>query len=295
MKTDTYTEVTNKIISDLENGVLPWNKPWASGCAPSIPLRHNGTPYRGINVLILWAAAIEHGFSAAQWMTYKQAVELGGQVRKGEKGSSIVFFATLDKSEKNSSGDEVTKHIPMLRSYSVFNVEQIDGLPAQYYPTLVTTTKTVELSDSAEAYFTSTGATIVHGGNRACYVPSADVIRMPIPESFVDGQSYQSTKAHELVHWTGHEKRTAREFGKRFGDSAYAFEELVAELGAAFLCAGLQITQTVRNDHAQYLAGWLTVLKQDKRAIFTAASAAQKAVDYLDSLQANIVAQPLAA
>jgi len=287
-KADVYARVTDRIIKDLEAGVRPWAKPWsADNTAGRIerPLRFNGTPYRGVNVLLLWGDAMEKGFSSSIWMTYKQAQELGGQVRKGETGSLVVYADRFTKTEENDKGEEVERSIPFMKGYTVFNVEQIDGLPEQYRQAPRPALPPVELHQAAEEFFAKTGATFRHGGNRACYAPLADVIQLPPPAAFRDPESYAATKAHELIHWTGHKSRCAREFGKRFGDRAYAFEELVAELGSAFLCADLGITPEIRDDHAAYLAHWLGVLKEDKRAIFTAATHAQRAADFLQALQ----------
>lgn len=218
-------------------------------------------------------------------MTYKQAETLGAHVRKGERGSLVVFADRYTKTESNDQGEDVERSIPFMKAYTVFNVEQIEGLPTQYQPTPAPDVAPLPLIESAESFFAGTGAVFRHGGNQAYYVPSADVIQLPPPEAFRDAESYAATKAHELTHWTGHQDRMAREFGKRFGDKAYAFEELVAELGSAFLCADLDVTPETRDDHASYLAHWLDVLKSDKRAIFTAAAHAQRAADYLHSLQ----------
>ena len=290
-KTDVYARVTDRIVSDLEKGVRPWMKPWsadhASDRLPSLPLRHNGTPYRGVNVLLLWGEMVEKGYDNPLWMTYKQAEALGANVRKGEHGSLVVYADTFSKTEENDKGEEIERAIPFMKGYTVFNVAQIEGLPAHYYhPTAPRDHgRTIELIEEAEEFFGNTGAAFRHGGNRAFYAPSADFIHLPPADAFRDAESYAATKAHELVHWTGNEQRMAREFGKRFGDKAYAFEELVAELGAAFLCADLGITPEVREDHAAYLAHWLEVLKDDKRAIFSAAAHAQRAADFLHGLQ----------
>lgn len=302
-RTDVYTRVTDRIIEDLEKGVRPWLKPWSAENAtdrlPSLPLRHNGTPYRGINVLLLWGDAIEKGYTAPLWMTYKQVDSLGAHVRKGERGSLVVYADKITKAEANDKGEEIEREILFMKGYTVFNVEQIDGLPAHYYTPNAPRdeSRTLELIEEAEDFFKATGAIFRHGGNRAFYAPSADFIQLPPAEAFRDAESYAATKAHELTHWTGHVSRLAREFGKRFGDQAYAFEELVAELGAAFLCAELCIAPEPREDHASYLAHWLDVLKTDKRAIFTAAAHAQRAADYLASLvkKAEEQAEPLAA
>lgn len=286
---DIYSKVTDRIIESLEQGIRPWLKPWANtskGCVTP-PLRHNGTPYRGMNVLLLWGEAIEKGFTSSIWMTYKQAAELGGQVRKGEHGSLVVFADRFTRTETNDKGEDIESQIPFMKGYTVFNVDQVDGLPAQYYTKPEPNGEPLQLIDEAEQFFARTGAKVRHGGDRAFYAPSLDQIQLPHADAFRDAESYTATKAHEFIHWTGHPGRIEREFGKRFGDSAYAREELVAELGAAFLCADLGITPEPRDDHAAYLANWLQVLKEDKRAIFSAAAHAQRAADYLHSLQAE--------
>lgn len=287
-RADVYSRVTSRIIADLEQGVRPWLKPWAASHTEgriARPLRANGTPYRGINVLLLWGDAIEKGYSRNIWMTYKQAEEIGAHIRKGEHGSLVVYADRMTKTETNEKGEELEREIPFMKGYTVFNVEQIEDLPAHYLAQPEQKAEPLELIEQAEAFFTKTGATFRHGGNRAFFSPAQDLIQLPPAEAFKDAESYAATKAHELIHWSGHESRLAREFGKRFGDTAYAREELVAELGAAFLCADLGITPETREDHAAYLDNWLQVLKEDKRAIFSAASHAQKAADYLHSLQ----------
>ena len=297
-KADVYARVTDRIVEDLAAGVRPWMKPWSAGHADgriSRPLRHNGTPYRGVNVLLLWGEAQAKGFGSPSWMTYKQAQELGGQVRKGEAGSMVVYADRYTKSETNERGEEAEREVAFMKGYTVFNVEQIDGLPAQYLAPVAPVLQPLPLHQAAEAFFAATGATFCHGGSRAFYAPVRDFIQLPPAEAFRDAESYAATKAHELIHWTGHPHRNAREFGRRFGDRAYAFEELVAELGAAFLCADLGITPEVQPDHAAYLAHWLQVLKEDKRAIFSAAAHAQRAADYVQALQHMDTAEHLAA
>ena len=287
-KVDVYARITDRIVEDLAAGVRPWMKPWSVSHAEgriSRPLRHNGTPYRGVNVLLLWGEAQAKGFCSPSWMTYKQAQELGGQVKKGEAGLLVVYADRYTKSETNERGEEAEREVAFMKGYTVFNVEQIDGLPAQYVAPPAPALPPLPLHQAAEAFFTGTGATFCHGGSRAFYSPARDFIQLPPAEAFRDAASYAGTKAHELIHWTGHPSRNAREFGRRFGDRAYAFEELVAELGAAFLCADLGITPEVQPDHAAYLAHWLQVLKEDKRAIFSAAAHAQRAADYLQALQ----------
>src|SRR5258706_2476156 len=285
---DVYSRVTNRIIADVEGGVRPWLKPWNAGNAEgriSLPRRHNGIPYQGINSLLLWGEATEKGYNSAHWMTYKQAEELKAHVRKGEHGSLVVYADRITKTETNEKGEDVEREIAFMKGYTVFNVEQIEGLAAHYYAKSEPKGEKLQLIESAEAFFAAAGATFRHGGNRAYYAPGPDHIQLPPPEAFRDAESYAATKAHELTHWTAHPSRLARVLGKRFGDNAYAAEELIAELGAAFLRADLGIKPEPREDHAAYLAHWLKVLKEDKRAIFTAAAQAQRAADYLHSLQ----------
>jgi antirestriction protein ArdC len=286
---DVYTRVTDRIIADLEKGVRSWLKPWsAAHPAGSItrPLRHNGTPYRGVNVVLLWGEAQEKGYSAPIWMTYKQAQELGGQVRKGEHGSLVVYANSITRTETNDKGEDTEREIPFMKGYTVFCVEQIDGLPAHYYPQPINPLPLSERIESAERFISATGAKINHGGDSAFYAPARDIVQLPPFERFRDRESYYATALHELTHWTNHKSRLDRSFNaKRFGDSGYAREELVAELGAAFLCADLGITPEIRDDHAAYLGHWLNVLREDKRAIFSAAAHAQRAADFLHSLQ----------
>jgi antirestriction protein ArdC len=289
---DVYARVTEKIISSLEAGTRPWLKPWSAPQGERsgiMPLRGNGTPYRGINILLLWGEAMDKGYICNTWMTYKQAEERGAQVRKGEKGAMVVYADRASTTETNDKGEEIEHAFAFMKAYTVFNVEQIDGLPESLYakPEEPDQTRRLELIEEAEAFFARTGATFRHGGNRAFYTTGGDFIQLPPLQAFRDAESYTATKAHELVHWTGNEARMARTFGKRFGDKAYAFEELVAELGSAFLCAALSITPEPREDHAAYLASWLKVLKEDKRAIFSAAAHAQRAVDFLEGLQSE--------
>ena len=289
MRTDVYQKITDQIVAALESGVRPWHQPWnAEHSAGRItrPLRGNGIPYQGINVLMLWSAAIEKGYAAPIWMTFKQALELKASVRKGEHGSLVVYADKIIRTETTDSGEEADRAIPFMKGYTVFNVEQIDGLPEHYYGKPEARTDSVQRIAHAESFFTATGANVVHGGSRACYVPSTDNIHMPCIDFFRDAESYYATLAHETTHWTRHESRLNRDFGrKRFGDEGYAMEELVAELGAAFLAADLALTPEVRDDHAAYIASWIKVLKDDKRAIFTAASHAQRAADLLHTLQ----------
>jgi antirestriction protein ArdC len=199
-----------------------------------------------------------------------------------------VYADRIVRQETDAAGNNVEREIPFLKAYAVFNVEQIENLPAQYVPQPEPQTDPVKRIASAEAFIDATGATIRHGGDSAYYSPKLDIIQLPVREAFRDAESYIATKAHELTHWTAHPSRMNRDFGgQRFGDTGYAREELVAELGAAFLCADLGISPEPREDHASYLAHWIAVMKDDKRAVFAAAAHAQKVVDFLHGLQPN--------
>ncbi len=287
---DVYSRITGQIVAALETGVRPWVKPWSAEHAAgriTRPLRHNGQPYTGINILSLWASATEQSFAAPIWMTYRQATELGGHVRKGEKGSPVVYANSITRKETDpAAGDDIAHEIHFLKGYTVFNVEQIEGLPAQYTQLATPRLEPMPRIEHAEKFFAATGAIISHGGNRAFYRPSTDTIVMPPMEAFRDAESYWATVAHEMTHWTSVKNRLDRDFGsKRFGSEAYAMEELVAELGSAFLCADLDLSLNPREDHAEYLAHWLNILKTDSRAIFTAASHAQRAADFINAFQ----------
>jgi antirestriction protein ArdC len=297
---DLYTTITGTIVAQLEAGVRPWHQPWNAAHAAggiSRPLRCTGQPYNGVNVLVLWLTAFEKGYTCPLWLTFNQVKELGGFVKKGEHGARVVYASTFEKTERDQeTGEETTERIPFLKSYTVFNGEQTEELPSHYYARAETPRHLDERLECAEVFFENAGAYTRHEGNRAFYSPSADFIQLPPYDSFENRESYYATRAHESVHWTGHEKRLNRSFdSKRFGDDGYAMEELCAELGAAFLCADLGITPEVMPEHASYLGAWLKVLKADTKAIFTAASHASKAVDYLHGLQPNAKPQGSAA
>jgi len=255
-----------------------------------------GKPYRGVNTVVLWATAQAEGYPGAVWATYRQWAELGAQVRKGEQSSPVVFWKVNgpDEGEDGSTGagcegggaageDGADGRQPRVfaRGYSVFNAAQVDGYAAPALPAL----PEPERIGHAEAFFAALGADIRHGGSRACYVPSLDQIRMPPFPVFRDAVAYYATLAHEATHLTGHPSRCNRDLRGRFGEEAYAAEKLVAELGAAFICADLALTPEPRQDHAAYVASWLRVLRGDKRAIFTAAAKAQAAADWMHARQ----------
>lgn len=270
MKKDVYQEITDKIIAALEQGTAPWVKPWASSGAPRNAV--TGREYSGINTVLLAMSP----YTSPLWLTYNQTNAAGGQVRKGEHGTTVVLFKPFKIEDKDSSeGKE--KVIPLLRTFTVFNVEQIDGLPEKF--TTSSRPQLDEFADNEQAEALLAQANIEHGQTKACFIPSIDKIGMPNKTDFKSVADYYATGLHELTHWTGHKSRLARFFGSRFGDSDYAFEELIAELGAAFLCAHCGIDGQLQ--HENYIAGWLKVLRSDKRAIFTAAAAARKASEFL--------------
>lgn len=271
---ELYASVTAKIVADLEQGVAPWTKPWKGSRGGIMP--HNAVTkrsYSGINIPILWYAQAERGYPTSGWLTYQQAQDAKAQVRKGEKSTTVVFTRKLIVKEDK----ELERQITMLKTFRVFNEAQIDGLPE---PT-VTEPTPEERDDAVIRFVMATKAHIVHGGDMAAYIPAKDFIVMPHSIDFETYEHYASTVLHELVHWTGAEKRLKRDLRGRFGSDSYAAEELIAELGSAFLCAHLNVQGQLR--HAEYLASWLQFLKRDQRAIFTAASKASQAADYLRS------------
>jgi len=286
---DLYARITGRIIAELEKGVRPWFRPWSAEHAEgriTRPLRHNGEPYSGINVLLLWSEAVARGFASPVWMTFRQALELGAHVRKGETGSMVVYAGRITRTETDEAGEESARDIPFLKSYTVFNTAQIEGLPERFHAPAAPVASAIARIAHAEAFFAACGSTIRHGGGSAHYNGASDHIQMPPFEAFRDAESYYATLAHEHVHWTKHPARLDRDFGrKRFGDEGYAREELVAELGSAFLAADLGLAPEPREDHASYIASWLAVLKGDTRFIVSAAAHAQKAADFLHRLQ----------
>lgn len=285
---DVYEQVTARIAADLEKGVRPWRQPWKdANDGFARPQRHNSLPYSGINVLMLWSVALERGYLASIWMTFNQAMDLGGHVRKGERGSLVAYANRVNRTELSNTGEEIERAIPFLKAYTVFNVEQIEGLPPSFYDApLPRYTNPVHRIEHAERFFGATGAKIHERGGKAYYRLDSDAVHIPRIESFPRWQDYYATLAHEIIHWTRHPTRMARDLGKVvWGDAGYAMEELVAELGSAFLCADLEVGSDANGDHSAYIGSWLKILKNDKRAIFAAASHAQCAVEFLHRLQ----------
>lgn len=286
---DLYQRVTNQIVAAIEKGAGKWEMPWHRAGGPlTKPLNAvSNRPYRGLNVLVLWAAAQTHGYGSRYWATYRQWQGEDCQVKKGEKATCVVFYKQLNNDDDNSEESEIgQRRRLMARAFFLFNAEQVQGwskpVPQPADPVL--------RLESAERLVTATAADIRFEGDAALYVPSQDYIGMPERERFVGSRTSTSTEAfyatllHELVHWSGHPTRLDRDLSTRFGSEAYAVEELVAELGSAFLCAELGISLQPRLDHASYLAHWLSVLKADKRAIFTASGKAWAAASFLFTL-----------
>ena len=281
---DVYAEVTATIIRQLEAGRLPWVQPWAANASTGSMMPHNastGRAYSGVNVLLLWSAQMEAGYSSAAWMTFNQARELGGCVRKGSKGRMIVyadrFTPASEKERAVKEGDEAQSRF-FLKRHTVFNVAQIDGLPDRFSvePELVGERQQIE---AAERLIEASGVEFRIGGDKAYYVPALDFVQVPDQRRFADQVNFYRTVCHELCHATGHKSRLDRNLLTIDGLKDRAREELVAEMGSAFVCASLTIVPTVR--HADYIGSWLEVLKNDNRAIFKAASAASKAADWL--------------
>ncbi|MCK1513061.1 DUF1738 domain-containing protein [Bradyrhizobium sp. 190] len=278
---DIHQYLTDRIVSAIEAGAGEWQMPWHRGSGGRHPVNiASGNKYRGVNVLGLWVDAQVNGYSSHQWGTYRQWAEKGATVRKGEKASYVVFYKQIEIDAEEGAETDSARRL-FARATPVFNADQVEGFGE------AATEVAVEGLDSVDTFIAGTGATIVHGGGRACFIPKLDEIHMPERTSFIGSatstatEAYYSTVLHELTHWTAPAHRCNRDLSGRFGSEAYAMEELVAELGAAFLCAELGITVEPRADHAQYLAHWLSVLKADKRAIFTAASKAAEAAAFL--------------
>jgi len=286
---DLHWSITQKIVAAIEAGADEFVMPWHTKSAGIGRPTNAGTarPYHGVNVVALWAEAILAGYASGYWATYRQWLDAGAQVRKGEHGALVVFYkpAAQDDQPDKAEDERVTRSV--IRSSYVFNQEQVDGWSPPDRDL-----SAVPVDERAEAYVAATGATVSMGGNKACYIPSRDLVLMPNRAAFrgsatsTPTESYYATLLHELVHWTGAEHRLNRTFG-RFGDETYAREELVAELGSAFLCADLGLANEPRADHAAYVASWLSILNDDRKAIFRAAAAADVATAFLGSARAT--------
>jgi len=307
---DLYQRITDRIVQAIEAGTPPWIKPWREQDSGLDANLLSGKPYRGINLLLLYAESLSRGFTSNRWLTLKQANQLGARVNKGERGTGIVFFKwkeVKNEADEAAAGDSgggsdpssrvITSSdpsasalsqsgarvIPLLRSYTVFNLDQVSGLPEQYLtppdPPLW------QPCEMAESLLMASAASITHGGNSACYLPELDRIELPHAHQFETAEDYYATALHELTHWTGHPSRCNRVLGRQHVLEAYAFEELVAEMGSAFLTAHCALPG--RLQHASYIDSWLSALRHDKRLIFVAASKAQAAADYVLQCEAT--------
>jgi antirestriction protein ArdC len=278
---DLYADVTARIVAALEAGTPPWIRPW-SGDLERVPVNgFSRRPYRGINCILLTLEAQLRGFGRNAWLTYRQAAELGAQVRGGERGTTVILFKRHEVPAEAGEESSEPRVVPLLRSFTVFNVEQIDRLPERLQQPAAEPSGWLP-EHAPEELLAKSGARVEHGGFAAFYMAAEDRIQLPERELFADAGSYYATALHELVHWSGHPKRLDRELGRRFGEAAYAVEELIAEIGSAFLCAACRLEG--RLQHVAYIGNWIQVLKNDKRAVFTAAAKAQQAADYVEGL-----------
>jgi antirestriction protein ArdC len=283
MKRDLYTEVSARIVAEMEAGAAPWIKPWSATPGANTPCNAlTNRPYSGCNVVLLWMAQAT-GYRTPRYLTFKQALELGGNVRKGERGTKVYFVKQLQVCDKGTDDDTATRLVPMMREYTVFNVDQCENLPARIIsPGEFKPRNSDQRDATVDEFLADSGATIREGVGEAYYRPGDDVISLPRFEAFKNAAHFYSTAFHELGHWTGHKSRLARDLRHRLGERAYAVEELVAELCSAFLCAEFSIDGDLR--HAGYIQNWTGLLKADSRAFFTACSKAQAAADYLRGL-----------
>ncbi len=287
VRNNLHERITLLIIEAIEAGAgnyqMPWNKAGSSASLPQNPV--GKYRYHGINVLSLWASQQLRTFTSGQWATYRQWQSIGAQVRKGEMGSATVFYQPIIASDQSNSADDGEESPGgrgsrpfILKMATVFNADQVDG----FHPEHVAPPAD-QRQDMAERLIKNSKARILWGGEKACYLPTRDEIHLPHPEKFMSSEGYYGVAFHELIHWTGNESRCARDLSGRFGSTAYAMEELVAELGAAFLCAEVGVSLQLRKDHAQYIGSWLEILRDDSRAIFIAAARANEACAFLDT------------
>jgi antirestriction protein ArdC len=283
MKRDLYAEVSARIVAELEAGAAPWIKPWSATSGANTPCNAvSNRPYSGYNVVLLWMAQAA-GYRTPRFLTFKQALELGGNVRKGERGTRVYFVKQLQVHDQSADDTSSTRLIPMMREYTVFNVDQCEKLPDSINTGKPMRVRNPDTRDElADAFLHSTGADIREGHGEAYYVPSRDFISMPAFAGFKGADHFYGTIFHELTHWTAHTSRLDRDLKNRFGSRDYGAEELIAELGAAFLCAEFSFDGDLRQ--AGYIAHWIQLLKADKRAFFAACSKASKAADYLRGL-----------
>ena len=283
MKSDLYAKVSARIVAELEAGAAPWIKPWSATAGANTPCNAaTNRPYSGCNVILLWMAQAA-GYRTPRFLTFKQALELGGHVRKGEHGAKIFFVKQLQVRDRSADDGASTRLVPMMREYTVFNVDQCKNFPDSIITGKPIRVRNPDARDAlADAFLHATGADIREGHGEACYIPSRDFISMPAFAGFKGADHFYNVAFHELAHWAGHKSRLDRDLKNRFGSRSYAAEELIAELGAAFLCAEFGFDGDLRS--AGYIGNWIELLKTDKRAFFTACSQASKAADYLRGL-----------
>jgi antirestriction protein ArdC len=293
-RANLYDEITDKIIAELDAGRVPWVQPWGTAAAKaSLAMPKNASTdrqYSGVNILILWGAVIERGFTGQSWLTFRQALSLGGHVRKGERGTTVVYadrFVPSDEKRRAAETGEEVKAIPFLKRFTVFNTDQCEDLP-EGIATAAPPPSLGMIEPTVEALIKATGISFRIGGERAFYAPAADYVQVPPPQAYFEPINWHRTALHELGHATGHPSRLNRDQSGSYGTKKYAFEELVAELSAAFGCASIGIVPTVR--HADYIGAWLDVLREDNRAVVRAASQASKAADFLLSFIPKSVA-----
>jgi len=284
-RTNLYSEITDKIIAELEAGRVPWVQPWSTAAAKApLAMPKNAStsrPYSGINVLLLWGAVIERGFGGQSWLTFRQALSLGGNVRKGERGTTVVYadrFVPEDEKRRAAETGKDAQAIPFLKRFTVFNTDQCENLSEDVAAAAPPVPEEL-IEPTVEALIKATGIDFRIGGNRAFYVPAHDYVQVPPPQAYFEPIDWHRTALHELGHASGHMSRLNRDMTGSFGSKKYAFEELIAEINAAFCCASLGIVPSVR--HADYIGSWLEVLREDNRVIVRAASQASKAADWL--------------
>ncbi len=282
MKRDLYAEVSARICAELEQGAAPWVKPWSATPGANTPCNAvTNRPYSGCNVVVLWMAQAA-GYRTPRYLTFRQALALGGHVRKGEHGTKVYFVKQLQVADRDGEEGD-TRIVPILREYTVFNVDQCENLPERVMTFGEIKPRNPDQRDATiDEFLACSGADIREGAGEAYYRPGADFINMPRFQDFKSAAHYYGVAFHEIAHWTGHPSRLDRDLRSRFGERAYTAEELVAELSAAFLCAEFSIDGDLR--HAGYVASWIGLLKADNRAFFTACARAQAAADYLRGL-----------
>jgi antirestriction protein ArdC len=298
---DLFIRITDQLIADIEAGAGAWRMPWYTLADAGTPESVDGRRYRGTNALWLALVGADREWTSGVWATYVAWQRHGAQVRRGERATPVLLWKPItakrrDRDDDSDDTDPATGRRLVARAYNVFSAEQVDGAEALLARRAerVAGRDSVERVAASDAYFTGFDVNVVEGGNEACYQPASDTIRLPTIDRFQTAASYYATRAHETVHATGHPSRLARTFGERFGDRAYAAEELVAELGAAMWCAQAGISATTRTDHAAYLSHWLDILRDDPRSLITVASKAQAAVDYIDTHTTHPLPEPVA-